>query len=197
MNAHIKNKKNILFFIIFFLIIFKFFNTPYNAYSLILWDYDKRMTQAYGFCKNESWGFYNYVISKSQTACCRYFQWNLITSNSEGTGPPETIFHFIMFCPLFVNLCYTLLRNINYLLDSHHGQIINTIVDKTNVQYAPNCISSNEFMAAFSISRMTIILGKHLSDLVLEKSIDSIAKRFIRKAWKKRKHFIHSLELSS
>jgi len=64
MNAHIKNKKNILFFIIFFLIIFKFFNTPYNAYSLVLWNYDKRMTQAYGFCKNESWGFYNYVINK-------------------------------------------------------------------------------------------------------------------------------------
>ena len=64
MNTHIKNKKNILFFLIFFLIIFKFFNTPYNTYSLILWDYDKRMTQAYGFCKNESWGFYNYVINK-------------------------------------------------------------------------------------------------------------------------------------
>ena len=64
MSTHIKNKKNILFFIIFFLIIFKFFNTPYNAYSLVLWNYDKRMTQAYGFCKNESWGFYNYVINK-------------------------------------------------------------------------------------------------------------------------------------
>ena len=64
MSDNIKNKKNILFFIIFFLIIFKFFNTPYNVYSLILWDYDKRMTQAYGFCKNESWGFYNYVINK-------------------------------------------------------------------------------------------------------------------------------------
>ena len=126
--------------------------------------------------------YYNYVISKSQTACCQYCQWNLITSNSEGPGPPETIFHFIMFCPLFVNLRSTLLRNINYLLDSHHGQIINTIVDKTNVHYISNCISSNGFMAASPISRMTIILGKHLSDLVLEKSIDSIAKRFIRKA---------------
>ena len=59
-----KITKNILFFLIFFLIILKFFNTFYNTYSILLWDYSNRMTQAYGFCKNESWGFYNYVIKK-------------------------------------------------------------------------------------------------------------------------------------
>ena len=59
-----KNTKNILFFLIFFLIILKFFNTFYNSYSISLWNYKERMTQAYGYCQNESWGFYNYVIKK-------------------------------------------------------------------------------------------------------------------------------------
>ena len=61
-----KNKimLNYFFFIFFFLIVFKSFNTTYGAYSLLLWDYSERMTQSYGFCKNESWGFHNYVIKK-------------------------------------------------------------------------------------------------------------------------------------
>ena len=62
MNLYFKNIKSFFFFLIFFLIVIKFFNTSYNSYSLLLWDYNKRMTQEYGFCKNESWGFYNYVI---------------------------------------------------------------------------------------------------------------------------------------
>jgi hypothetical protein len=62
MNLYFKNIKNSFFFLIFFLVIIKFFNTFYNGYSLLIWNYDKRMTQEYGFCKNESWGFYNYVI---------------------------------------------------------------------------------------------------------------------------------------
>mgnify|MGYP006086122347 FL=1 len=64
MISYFKTTKNIFFFLIFFLIIFKFFNTFYNTYSILLWDYSNRMTQAYGFCKNESWGFYNHVIKK-------------------------------------------------------------------------------------------------------------------------------------
>ena len=60
-----RNKiKIIFFFIIVSLIVLKFFNTPYNFYSLLNWNYEKRMEQNYGFCKNESWGFYNYVIQK-------------------------------------------------------------------------------------------------------------------------------------
>ena len=62
MKLFFKNIKNSFFFLIFFLVIIKFFNTFYNGYSLLIWNYDKRMTQEYGFCKNESWGFYNYVI---------------------------------------------------------------------------------------------------------------------------------------
>ena len=63
MKQYFKNINN-FFFLIFFLIIIKFFNTFYNSYSLLLHDYNKRMTQEYGFCNNESWGFYNYVINE-------------------------------------------------------------------------------------------------------------------------------------
>ena len=64
MISNFKTTKNFFFFLIFFLVIFKFFNTFYNSYSIFIWDYSNRMTQAYGFCKNESWGFYNHVIEK-------------------------------------------------------------------------------------------------------------------------------------
>ena len=59
-----KEIKYIGIIIIIILIIFKFFNTPYNFYSILNWNYEKRMEQNYGFCKNESWGFYNFVIKK-------------------------------------------------------------------------------------------------------------------------------------
>ncbi len=59
-----KEVKNIGLFLIMIFIIFKFFNTPYNFYSILNWDYEKRMEQSYGFCKNESWGFYKFVIEK-------------------------------------------------------------------------------------------------------------------------------------
>ena len=59
-----KEVKYIGIVVIILLIIFKFFNTPYNFYSILNWNYEKRMEQNYGFCKDESWGFYNYVIQK-------------------------------------------------------------------------------------------------------------------------------------
>ncbi len=59
-----KEIKYIGIIVIIILIIFKFFNTPYNFYSILNWNHEKRMEQNYGFCKNESWGFYNYVIKK-------------------------------------------------------------------------------------------------------------------------------------
>ena len=59
-----KEVKNIGLFLIMIFIVFKFFNTPYNFYSILNWDYEKRMEQSYGFCKNESWGFYKFVIEK-------------------------------------------------------------------------------------------------------------------------------------
>ena len=61
-----KNKIiHIFFLFIFFIfIIFKFFHTPYNLYSLLNWKYEERMEHQYGFCKNESWGFYNFISKK-------------------------------------------------------------------------------------------------------------------------------------
>lgn len=61
------NLKKIKFgfvFIIISLMILKFFNTPFNFYSIMNWNYEDRMNQNYGFCENESWGFHNYVIKK-------------------------------------------------------------------------------------------------------------------------------------
>ena len=55
------NTKNIFLFIFSVFVILKFFNTPYNFYSILNWNYEKRMEQNYGYCKNESWGFYNYI----------------------------------------------------------------------------------------------------------------------------------------
>ena len=59
-----KNIKYIFSFIFIVFIILKFFNTPYNFYSILNWNYEKRMEQNYGFCKNESWGFYNLITKK-------------------------------------------------------------------------------------------------------------------------------------
>ena len=58
------NKYDFLFSIILVFIIFTFFNTTYNSYSILLSNYEERMTQSYGYCKNESWGFYDHVIKK-------------------------------------------------------------------------------------------------------------------------------------
>ena len=58
------NIKIILLMISFTFIIMKFFNTPYNIYSLLLSKYETRMIQQYGYCQNESWGFYNDVVNK-------------------------------------------------------------------------------------------------------------------------------------
>ena len=58
------NKYDFLFSIILVFIIFTFFNTTYNSYSILLSNYEERMTQSYGYCKNESWGFQNHVIKK-------------------------------------------------------------------------------------------------------------------------------------
>jgi len=56
--------KNFIIIFVLILFLFQFFKLPYNAYNLLKWDYNNRMTQFYGNCNNESWGFYNYVIEK-------------------------------------------------------------------------------------------------------------------------------------
>ena len=56
--------KNFIITFVLILFLFQFFKLPYSAYNLLKWDYNNRMTQFYGYCDNESWGFYNYVIKK-------------------------------------------------------------------------------------------------------------------------------------
>lgn len=73
--------------VIIILIIFKFFNTPYNFYSILNWNYEKRMEQNYGFCKNESWGFYNHVIKKFDLSGQK-----INTINDEGHVTLENLF---------------------------------------------------------------------------------------------------------
>ena len=64
MNILLKTFKSNIFYIFFFIIILKSFDTFYNTYSVLTSGYEKRMTASYGFCEKESWGFYNYVIKK-------------------------------------------------------------------------------------------------------------------------------------
>ena len=64
LNISKKNFKVSILVIILILVIFKYFNTPYNFYSILNWNYNERMEQNYGYCENESWGFYNFVLKK-------------------------------------------------------------------------------------------------------------------------------------
>ena len=83
----VKEIKYIGIIVIIILIIFKFFNTPYNFYSILNWNYEKRMEQNYGFCKNESWGFYNHVIKKFDLS-----GQEINTINDEGHVTLENLF---------------------------------------------------------------------------------------------------------
>ena len=60
-SIKIKELKYLISIILITLVILKFFNSPYNFYSILNWNYEDRMEQEYGYCKNESWGFYNYI----------------------------------------------------------------------------------------------------------------------------------------
>ena len=82
-----KEIKNIGLAVIIILIILKFFNTPYNLYSILNWSYEERMEQNYGFCKNESWGFYNHVIKKFDLS-----GQEINTINDEGHVTLENLF---------------------------------------------------------------------------------------------------------
>lgn len=84
-----KNIRYIFLFILIVFIILKFFNTPYNFYSILNWNYEKRMEQNYGFCKNESWGFYNYVAKNFNLG-----GQNLRIINDEGNVTLENLFNF-------------------------------------------------------------------------------------------------------
>ena len=56
-----KTYKNYFLYLILLTVVIKFFNTPYNTYNILKFNYNDRMTVSYGFCNNESWGFFNYV----------------------------------------------------------------------------------------------------------------------------------------
>ena len=56
--------KNNLLYLVFFIVIMMFFNTFYSTYVILTSNYDTRMTQTYGYCKNQSWGFYNEVTKR-------------------------------------------------------------------------------------------------------------------------------------
>ena len=60
---NIINRNNLLY-LIFFIMILKLFNAFYSTYYISKWDYKTRMTQHYGYCDRESWGFYNDVSKK-------------------------------------------------------------------------------------------------------------------------------------
>ena len=85
---NLKKIKYIFLFMILLLAISKFFNTPYNLYSVLNWNYEKRMEQNYGFCKNESWGFYNLVIKKFNLS-----KKNIKIINDEGHVTLENLFN--------------------------------------------------------------------------------------------------------
>lgn len=82
--------KNYFLYFVFFIIILKFYNAPYNSYNILKFKYKERMTAAYGFCNNESWGFYN-----------------LITSNYDLSNKTVRIINFagyVVIDPLFPNI---------------------------------------------------------------------------------------------
>ena len=89
----IKLIKNIkvkdIFFLIIILVIFKFFNTPYNLYSILKWNYDSRLEHVYGYCGKESWGFYNLISKKFNLK-----DENIRIINDEGHVTLEQLFNF-------------------------------------------------------------------------------------------------------
>ena len=57
-------QKNLIISSLLILFLFQFFKLPFSTYNLLIWDTRERMTQSYGYCERESWGFYDYVIKK-------------------------------------------------------------------------------------------------------------------------------------
>jgi len=88
MKLRKKNEIKFLFIILLIsLIILKFFNTPYNLYSVLNWNYDDRMTQQYGYCKGESWGFYKLITEKFNLK-----NQNIKIINDEGHATLQNLF---------------------------------------------------------------------------------------------------------
>ena len=82
-------KENFIIFLLLIIFIFQFFKLPYSAYNLLKWDYKNRMTQNYGYCERESWGFYDYVIERFQLK-----DKSITVINYEGHVTLEFLFNF-------------------------------------------------------------------------------------------------------
>ena len=84
-----KNTKVIILFLLISLFTVKTFDTPYNIYSLLNWNYEDRMEQEYGYCQKESWGFYNDIEKKFKLK-----NENIRIINYEGYVTLEPFFNF-------------------------------------------------------------------------------------------------------
>ena len=117
-----KIKKIGLSLIVIFIIL-KFFNTPYNFYSILNWDYNKRMEQSYGFCEKESWGFYNFVINKFNL---KQEEINFI--NDEGYITLENLF----------NIKTNFSKNAEYLMVLNYQSLNNEEILKGKYDFTKN-----------------------------------------------------------
>lgn len=82
-------QKNFIIFFLLTIFIFQFFKLPYSTYNLLKWDYKDRMTQNYGYCERESWGFYDYVIENFKLK-----DKSITVINYEGHVTLEFLFNF-------------------------------------------------------------------------------------------------------
>jgi len=82
-------QKNFIIFFLLIIFIFQFFKLPYSTYNLLKWDYKNRMTQNYGYCERESWGFYDYVIERFKLK-----DKSITVINYEGHVTLEFLFNF-------------------------------------------------------------------------------------------------------
>ena len=82
-------QKNFIIFFLLIIFIFQFFKLPYSTYNLLKWDYKDRMTQNYGYCERESWGFYDYVIERFKLK-----DKSITVINYEGHVTLEFLFNF-------------------------------------------------------------------------------------------------------
>lgn len=88
LNHIAKNFKIYFFMMIITLAILKLFNTSYNFYSILNWNYKERLKQNYGICSNESWGFYEIVTNKFDLTNS-----NITIINDEGYVTLENLFN--------------------------------------------------------------------------------------------------------
>jgi hypothetical protein len=126
----IKNTKFALMCTIIIILILKYFNAPYSLYSILIWNYDQRMEQNYGFCKNESWGFYNSVVNKFNLQNKK-----MRIINDEGYVTLENLFNIKKIND--TDSQYVLLLNKQTTTNNNHKNII-TNLNQYKIKYQFN-----------------------------------------------------------